>query len=57
MKGYWKDRGVAYLLSDLSQSVFSTLGLPGTHNILDIPSNDARRECILLVDGMGKNAL
>ena len=57
MKGYWKDRGVAYLLSDLSQSVFSTLGLPGTDNVLDIPSNDARRECILLVDGMGKNAL
>ena len=57
MKGYWKDRGVAYLLSDLSQSVFSTLGLPGTDNVLDIPPNDARRECILLVDGMGKNAL
>jgi predicted AlkP superfamily pyrophosphatase or phosphodiesterase len=57
MKGYWKDRGVAYLLSDLSQSVFASLGLPGTVNVLDIPPNDARRECILLVDGMGMNAL
>jgi predicted AlkP superfamily pyrophosphatase or phosphodiesterase len=57
MEGYWKDRGVAYLLSDLSQSVFATLGLPGTTNVLDIPQNDARRECILLIDGMGMNAL
>ena len=57
MEGYWKDRGVAYLLSDLSQSVFASLGLPQTVNVLDIPPNDARRECVLLVDGMGMNAL
>jgi hypothetical protein len=54
---YWKDRRVAYLLSDLSQSVFATLGLSGTSNILEIPNNLAQRECILLVDGMGMNAL
>ena len=54
---YWKDRCVAYLLSDLSQSVFATLGLSGTSNILEIPNNPAQRECILLVDGMGMNAL
>ena len=57
MEGYWKDRRVAQLLSDLSQSVFSTLGLPQTENSLGIDPNDARRECIVLVDGMGMNAL
>ena len=57
MEGYWKDRRVAPLLSDLSQSVFSTLGVPGTKNILNLDANDARRECILLIDGMGMNAL
>lgn len=57
MEGYWKDRCVAYLLSDLSQSVFATLGVPQTVNTLNLPTNDARRECILLIDGMGMNAL
>ena len=57
MEDYWKDRRVAYLLSDLSQSVFATLGLSSTSNILEIPENSAQRECILLVDGMGVNAL
>ena len=57
MEDYWKDRRVAYLLSDLSQSVFATLGLSSTSNILEIPENPAQRECILLVDGMGVNAL
>ena len=57
MEGYWKDRRVAPLLSDLSQSVFATLGVPGTSNILNLDPNDARRECILLIDGMGMNAL
>ena len=57
MEGYWKDRRVAYRLSDLSQSVFATLGLPQTENTLNLQSNGARRECILLIDGMGMNAL
>ena len=57
MEGYWKDRRVAYRLSDLSQSVFATLGLPQTENNLNLQSNGARRECILLIDGMGMNAL
>lgn len=48
---------MAYLLSDLSQSVFATLGLSSTSNVLHIPNNPAQRECILLVDGMGMNAL
>lgn len=57
MEGYWKDGVVAYLLSDLSQSVFATLGLSGATNSLGINPNEARRECVLLVDGMGMNAL
>lgn len=57
MEGYWKDRRVAPLLSDLSQSVFATLGLPSATNVLNLSPNDGRRECILLIDGMGMNAL
>ena len=57
MEGYWKDRRVTQLLSDLSQSVFSSLGLPETENSLGIAPNEARRECIVLIDGMGMNAL
>lgn len=57
MEGYWKDRRVTQLLSDLSQSVFSSLGLPETENSLGITPNEARRECIVLIDGMGMNAL
>ena len=45
------------LLSDLSQSVFSTLGVQGTSNPLGISTNPGQRECVLLVDGMGRNAL
>ncbi len=49
--------GVMALLSDLSQSVFSTLGVQGTSNPLGISNNPGQRECVLLVDGMGRNAL
>lgn len=48
---------MAHLLSDLSQSIFATLGLSGTSNSLGIEENLAQRECVLLVDGMGMNAL
>ena len=44
-------------LAQLSQSLFSTLGLAGTSNSLEISSNEGRRECLLLVDGLGKNAI
>lgn len=48
---------VAHLLSDLSQSIFATLGVAGATNTLNIPNNPAQRECVLLVDGMGMNAV
>jgi len=48
---------VAHLLSNLSESIFSTLNLAGAENSLDLPMNPAKRECLLLVDGMGVNAL
>ena len=54
---YWKDTYVAHLLSDLSQSIFATLGLSQTSNVLGIEANAAQRECVLLVDGMGVNAI
>ncbi|MEY3455386.1 MAG: hypothetical protein RLZZ92_506 [Actinomycetota bacterium] len=44
-------------LAELSQSLFATLGLGGTTNSLQIPSNEGLRECLLLVDGLGKNAI
>ena len=44
-------------LAQLSQSLFATLGLSGTTNSLGIEANESRRECLLLVDGLGKNAI
>jgi predicted AlkP superfamily pyrophosphatase or phosphodiesterase len=55
--GYWKDGVVAYLLSDLSQSIFATLGVSNCINSLGLINNEGQRECLLLVDGMGINAL
>ena len=55
--GYWKDGVVAYMLSDLSQSIFATLGVSNCINSLGISNNEGQRECLLLVDGMGINAL
>lgn len=48
---------MAQLLSDLSQSIFATLGVPETSNSLSLPNNPEKRECVLLVDGMGLNAI
>jgi predicted AlkP superfamily pyrophosphatase or phosphodiesterase len=48
---------VAYLLSDLSQSIFATLGVSNCINSLGLSNNEGQRECLLLVDGMGVNAL
>ena len=44
-------------LAELSQSIFSTLGLPGTTNYLSLDENVERRECLVLIDGLGKNAV
>ncbi len=54
---YWKDTAMAHLLSDLSQSVFSSLGLVDTKDLLSLGESPAARECILLIDGMGSNAI
>ena len=48
---------MAHLLSDLSQSVFSSLGLADTGDSLLIGESPAARECIVLIDGMGSNAI
>jgi predicted AlkP superfamily pyrophosphatase or phosphodiesterase len=48
---------MAHLLSDLSQSVFSSLGLADTEDSLLIGKSPAARECIVLIDGMGCNAI
>ncbi len=48
---------MAQLLSDLSQSIFATLGVEGANNTLGISANPGQRECVLLVDGMGRNAI
>ena len=48
---------MTYSLADLSQSVFHSLGLPNTHDPLALGESPHHRECILLVDGLGMNAL
>ncbi len=42
-------------LADLSQSIFASLGLPGTQNRLAL--SESRRTCLLLIDGMGSRLL
>ncbi len=42
-------------LSDLSQSIFASLGLPTAHNTLNLAPT--RRACLLLVDGLGLQAI
>ena len=44
-------------LAELSQSIFSTLGLSGVSNFFSLSENPASRECLVLVDGLGKNAI
>ena len=51
MEGYWKDTPVTYELSELSSSVFASLGLPDVEDSLGLGSSPDGRECILLVDG------
>jgi hypothetical protein len=50
-----QDGDVGFGLSDLSQSIFASLGLPGGTNPLSLP--ESKRTCLLLVDGMGLEAL
>jgi predicted AlkP superfamily pyrophosphatase or phosphodiesterase len=50
-----QDGDVGFGLADLSQSIFASMGLPGTVNTLEI--SETRRSCLLLVDGLGAHAL
>ncbi|MFM8329679.1 MAG: alkaline phosphatase family protein [Actinomycetales bacterium] len=44
-------------MAELSQSIFATMGLPGTSNFLSIDEHLGSRECLVLIDGLGKNAI
>jgi predicted AlkP superfamily pyrophosphatase or phosphodiesterase len=57
MEGYWKDRQVAYTLAEFAQSLFASLGLSDCLNPLKLEEQPSGRHCVLLVDGMGKNAV
>ncbi len=48
---------MSYTLADLSCSVFASLGLPGVEDTLTLGESVGQRECIVLIDGMGLNAL
>ena len=48
---------MALTLAELSQSIFSSLGVSGTSNELNLSRNENQRECLVLVDGLGKNAI
>ena len=50
-----QDGDVAFGLADLSQSIFSSLGLPGLTNDLNLP--ESKRICLLLIDGLGSVSL
>jgi len=57
MEGYWKDGVVTYSLAELSQSIFATLETPGAINSLGLSASPTKRECLILIDGFGVNAL
>ena len=40
-------------LAELSQSIYSTLGLPESVNSLNLPRNETQLEVLLLIDGLG----
>lgn len=44
-------------LADLSQSLFANLGVPGAENTLNLTKNEFQAECLLLIDGLGMNAI
>jgi predicted AlkP superfamily pyrophosphatase or phosphodiesterase len=44
-------------LASLSNSVFASLGVTGVEDELGIGDSPARRECILLIDGMGSKLI
>jgi len=44
-------------LGDVSDSIFASLGVSGCRNDLRIPAHSEARDCLVLIDGLGKNAL
>ena len=44
-------------LAGLSNSIFASLGLATAHNPLDIQPSTGQRECFVLIDGFGADAL
>ena len=48
---------MALTLAELSQSIFSSLGVSDASNELKLTRNEHQRECLVLVDGLGKNAI
>ncbi len=48
---------MSFQLSDLSNSIFSSLGLAARPDVLGIGTSPVGRECLLLIDGMGLSAL
>jgi len=44
-------------IADFSRSLFSTFNIEGLNNELGFAENSSRRECLLLVDGMGARQL
>lgn len=44
-------------IAEFSRSLFATLNVKGLTNELDVSENPARRECLLLVDGLGARQL
>ena len=48
---------MTFSLADLSQSVFASLGLSGSSDLLNVGPSPFGRECFLLVDGMGQNVI
>ena len=43
-------------LADLTNSIFNSIGVPNTSDLLGL-GNGAQRECLILIDGMGQDAL
>lgn len=48
---------MTYTLAEFAQSIFASLELPECENSLGLDTNPSGRHCVLLVDGLGKNAI
>lgn len=44
-------------LAELSNSIFASLGVPGCEDTLALGASPGRRECLLLIDGLGAAAI